>query len=529
VTRRARRAAAAALLALALACAHGPPSATPPPPPSASPPGHYPQPGVAKGRYGPEPSAEPTPLERAALDAALQRLRPAPRASSALALAARALAAGAAEGARDPLSRERVRLALAGALAFDAAPVALLVEADPARVPETLAAELREAGPAFTHAGAGAVVRGRRAYLVLLLSRRPIALDPFPREVAVGATATLRGDLDGLERPTVHVTPPSGESRTVPAAGGGRSFSAPLRFDARGRWLVEVVGEGRRGPEVAALLTVSCGGAALGRATDGGEADPADREAAEGRVVAALNATRAAHGLPPLEARPELAEVARRHSEAMLAASTLAHVLPGSGTPAERLHRARVPFALALENVAMGGSALAAHRAAEESPAHRQNVLSREVTGVGCGIARGSLPGGERVVYLTEVFLAPVEDGSDDRLTPEARVREEIWRERARSGATGLASDPRLDELAREAARKMAARGEPAPGDLAGNALALGRNVAAVDAFVAARAAEAARSKNLSDRRFGRAGVGVAMGESGRYAGMLFIAVVYTD
>jgi hypothetical protein len=75
----------------------------------------------------------------------------------------------------------------------------------------------------------------------------------------------------------------------------------------------------------------------------------------------------------------------------------------------------------------------------------------------------------------------------------------------------------------------MAARGDPTPGDLAGSALALGRNVAAVDAFVAARAAEAARSKNLPDRRFGRAGVGVAMGESGRYAGMLFIAVVYTD
>jgi hypothetical protein len=47
---------------------------------------------------------------------------------------------------------------------------------------------------------------------------------------------------------------------------------------------------------------------------------------------------------------------------------------------------------------------------------------------------------------------------------------------------------------------------------------------------VAARAADVSRSKNVSDPRFGRAGVGVAMGESGRYgAGLLFIAVVYTD
>jgi uncharacterized protein YkwD len=487
-------------------------------------------PTVASGRYGPEPGAEPTALERAALDAALRRLRPPPRASSALTLAARGIAAGAAEGARDPLSRERVRLALAGALAYDAAPVVHLVEADPARAAEALAAELREEGPTFTHAGAGAVVRGGRAFLALLISRRPVALEPFPREVAVGTTAALRGQLEGLDRASVHVTSPSGESRTVATSGADRSFNAPVRFDARGRWLVEVVAEGPRGPEVVALLAVSCGGAALGRPSDATETDPADRAAAEARVVAAVNATRAGHGLPPLEARPELAEVARRHSEAMLAAGVLAHVLPGADTPAERLHRARVPFALALENVALGGSALGAHRAAEESPAHRQNILSRDVTRIGCGIARGKLSGGERVVYLTEVFLAPVEDGSDDRLTPEARVREAIWRERVRASAPALASDPRLDELARAAARKMAGRGEPNPGDLASRALALGRNVAAADAFIAARAGEAARSKNLPDRRFARAGVGVATGESGRYgAGMLFIAVVYTD
>lgn len=517
-----------ALLALALACGHAPPTPAPssgaPAPSSAAPP------LSARGRYGPEPADASTSVERAALQAALTRLDPRPRPSSALALAARALASGAADGAREPLSRERVRLALAGALSYDPAPVVHLVEADPATAAEALASELREAGPSFTHAGAGAVVRGRRAYLVLLLSRRPVALEPFPREVAIGASATLRGELEGLERPTVHVTAPSGASRTVPATASGRSFSAPVRFDARGRWLVEVVGDGPRGPQVAALLTVSCGGAPLGRPSDGDESDPADRAAAEARVVAAVNATRAGAGLPPLETSAELTAAARRHSEAMLAAGVLAHVLPGSGTPADRLHRARIAFALALENVAMGASALSAHRAAEESPAHRQNILSREVTRVGCGIARGKLPGGERVVYLTEIFLAPVEDGTDDRLSPEARVREALWRERARLGGAALASDPRLDELARESARTMARRGEPAPGDLADRALALGRKVAAVDAFLGARADGAARSKNLGDRRFGRTGVGVAVGESGRYgAGLLYIAVVYTD
>jgi uncharacterized protein YkwD len=133
-------------------------------------------------------------------------------------------------------------------------------------------------------------------------------------------------------------------------------------------------------------------------------------------------------------------------------------------------------------------------------------------------------------VYLTEVFLLPVEDGSDDRMTPEARVREAIWRERARLQASPMVSDPSLDALAREAAREMLRDGEPEGERLGAHALRLGRKLAAVDAFVATKPSDAARSKNLPDRRFRRVGVGVAIGDSARYGnGLLWIAVVYTD
>ncbi len=522
--RFARRAASAAFLALAAACA-GPAPRPPPPPAPPQPPVH--------GRYGAEPAAAtPTPLERSALETALRRVAPArPRPSAALTLAARALAEGAAAGVRDPLSRTRLRLALAGALAFDPAPAAYLVEADPGRVAEALAGRVVPAETPFTHVGAGAAMRGGRAYVVVLLSRRPATLlQPFPREVALRERATLRGQLIGLTGASVHLTAPSGDSRDVPASADGASFAASIDFDAPGRWQVEVVGADARGPQVAALLTVACGGTALGVATEDDEPDPPDAGAAERRVVAAINATRQRQGLPSLEPDRQLAEVARHHSEEMLRAGVLAHVLPGSGGPAERLRRGHVAFAVALENVALGESALAAHRAAEESPAHRQNILSREATRVGCGLARGRTAGGEPAVYLTEIFIRPVEDGADDAMTPEARVREALWRERARSGAPALVSDVRLDALARDAARGMAQRGEPAPRDAGASALALGRKLAAVDAFIGARAADAAHSRNLTDRRFGRVGVGVAVGDSARHGrGMLFIAVVYTD
>ena len=518
------------LAALALACA-GPRAA----PPAPGAPAEGRAFAATPGRYGPEPPASPSSLERSALEAVLARLErdgdPA-RPSAALLLAGRELALRAAAGEPDPLARPHLRAALARALAFDPAPTVHLVEARPEEAVALLASRLSP-GERYSHAGVGAVVRGGRAYLVLLLVRRQAALRPFPREVAVGGAATIAGELVGLAHPSLYLTAPSGVSRALATAEArAGAFAARVAFDVAGRWLVEVVGDGPGGPEVAALVAVSCGGARLDEPRGAREADePADAAGAEARVVLALNATRQAQGLPALEVSPQVAAVARRHSQAMAARGVLAHVLPGSGKVGERLREARVPYALVRENVAMGASALEAHHAAEESPAHRQNILSPDVSELGCGVARGQLPSGEPAVYLTEIFLAPVEDGSSDRMTPEGRVKEALWHERERGGAPALLSDPALDALARDTAREMLrAGGPPEDSVLAARALGLGRKLAAADLFVAARPADAVRSRNLPDRRFRRAGVGVAVGDSRRYgAGRLFIAVVYTD
>lgn len=491
----------------------------------------------AAGTYGPEPEASPTALEEAAIDAARAQLgaaRSSPRLSPSLVLAARALARRAAAADPQPLARPKLRAALSDALAFDPSPAALLAVGSPSQAPRSVAEMLRGAS-APTHLGAGAEVRDGRAYVVLLVARRTVGLRPFPREVPVGATEALRGELVGLDHPSVHVTSPAGESRAVALrSSAAGKFDAPVRFDASGRWLVEVVGRGPHGPEVAALLAVACGAAPEAQHAETAgqvdEPDPADLREAEERIEAAINATRRAHGLPPLEPAPALAALARRHSQQMLSRRLLAHVLPGSGDVKERLRRARIPYAIVMENVASGRSAMVAHRAAEESPAHRANILSRAATQVGCGIARGQLPTGDPVAYLTEVFVKPVEDGAEDRLTPEARVREALWQERRRAGAPPLLSDPALDALARDAARDMLRAGEPSGSGLGERALGVGRKLAAVDAFVATKPSDAVRSKNLSDPRLRRVGIGVAVGDSARYgAGLLWIAVVYTD
>ena len=66
-------------------------------------------------------------------------------------------------------------------------------------------------------------------------------------------------------------------------------------------------------------------------------------------------------------------------------------------------------FRSARENVARGDGALDAHRATVESPAHLANLLAPGVKLMGLGIARGALPGGQPVVYLTEILVEPLD------------------------------------------------------------------------------------------------------------------------
>ena len=531
------RGTAIALAALAAACATGPTPAAPgrsAPAPRAQPPPRTPPAAGAptsEGRYGPEPGATPTPFEDEVMRRVAGRLgggrRPA-RASPALVLAARELAARAAGGDAAALAPTRLRGALARARSFDAAPSAYLVSAPREGVGAALLGILPAGGA--THLGAGAVERGGITHLVLLAAERRVRLAPFPREVAPGTRVFLSGELDpDLRHPLVYLLAPDGRVAQAEVS-GGREFRAALEFPLPGRATVEVVAVGPTGPEVAALLIVSVGGAPLDPPDLPAEADPADPEEAEALVVEAIDALRGAHGLGPLEPAADLREVARRHSAEMLARSTLAHVLPGSGDLPDRLRRAGVSYRAALENVAKGRTARAAHAVTAESPAHRDNMLSPGAARVGVGIARGRLASGAPVVYLTEIFVQPQEDGASSPLTPEARVREALWRERERRRAPPLRADERLDDLARQAAAQMRRSDRPDPGDLAARALELGRTLSAADAFVASDPSEAVASANLPDRRFRRVGVGVSTGESGRFgAGRLWIAVVYSD
>jgi uncharacterized protein YkwD len=505
------RRASALALAVLTACAgsHRQPTGTtiaPPPPP---------------GTYGADGPVVLTSLERAAAEAA-RRAGSAATVSSALTDAARALARSAAAGEPDSLAASAVRAALTSAAAHDPAPRARLVAGTGSDLAEILAGQLpRDA----THLGIGAHEHRGRAWLVALASRRTAELEPFPREVSVGARRELRASLVGLERAQVVVTRPSGGTQEL-AVAAGRSVRVALAFDEPGRHVVELVGTGPRGPEVAAILTVTAGGErSTLPARRVAAPDPHDRDAAERRVEEALNALRARQGLAPVASDPTLKAIARRHSEEMLARGVVAHVLPGSGDLAARLRGARVIYRRAVENVARGRTALEAHEVAEESPAHRRNMLDPEVHLAGVGIARaGGGPGD--AVYLTQILVARGTAWTAE--SARAELRRILERARAAARAEPLAVDPLLDALAQRTATGMA-RGEAgAERRLAAAALALeGRRRSAADTLVAQGPEAAGSTANATEPRFRRYGTGIATDRE--RPGQLWIAVAFTD
>src|SRR5205807_4183092 len=100
--------------------------------------------------------------------------------------------------------------------------------------------------------------------------------------------------------------------------------------------------------------------------------------------------------------------VARAHSADMLAHGFFGHVSPSTGTTVDRVMRAKIDALVILENVARAATAGEVERGLMNSPGHRANILNKEVTHVGVGIA-SSDAGGQRELLVTQLFSKPPE------------------------------------------------------------------------------------------------------------------------
>ena len=113
----------------------------------------------------------------------------------------------------------------------------------------------------------------------------------------------------------------------------------------------------------------------------------------EAEMLQMINEERQKHGLKPLQADPEMLQVARAHSQDMFAKGYFAHDDPEGKDPFDRMKAANIQFAAAGENLALAQTVEIAHVNLMNSPGHRANILNPSFGRVGIGILDGGFYG----------------------------------------------------------------------------------------------------------------------------------------
>jgi len=125
--------------------------------------------------------------------------------------------------------------------------------------------------------------------------------------------------------------------------------------------------------------------------------------ATEGRIFDLINAQRRHQGLPALVYNPQLDRMAKIQAENMAHFQKMAHTLPDASLPTlgDRAHYVGYPFGRIAENVALGyPTAESVVEGWMNSSGHRRNILNRDVSETGIGIARSAAGG----LYFCQVF-----------------------------------------------------------------------------------------------------------------------------
>lgn len=113
----------------------------------------------------------------------------------------------------------------------------------------------------------------------------------------------------------------------------------------------------------------------------------------EAQMLQLINKERQKQGLRPLQADPEMLQVARAHSQDMFAKGYFAHDNLEGKDPFDRMKAANVRFVAAGENLALAQTVEIAHFNLMNSPGHRANILNPSFGRVGIGILDGGFYG----------------------------------------------------------------------------------------------------------------------------------------
>lgn len=253
--------------------------------------------------------------------------------------------------------------------------------------------------------GVGEAERRGQRVLAVLIAPRTHALAPVSRRWESGDVVRVGGRLlKGARDPHWVIMRPNLEVFELP------SDAAAGRFDVefpvtQGTWIAELVATGPHGPTPLTQLTFHVDEPLPKRLEaiwPPVEDDIDDPAAAAERAARLLAEDRARFGLTPLVRDVRLDAVAQAHSDDMQAHQFVGHVSPRTGGPGDRIKRAGWKAAMSGENVALNRSLWDAEAGLLRSLGHRRNILSRQFTHIGVGVARRG-PNW----YVTQLFALP--------------------------------------------------------------------------------------------------------------------------
>jgi len=125
-------------------------------------------------------------------------------------------------------------------------------------------------------------------------------------------------------------------------------------------------------------------------------------------MLTRVNAVRKKEGLKPLRLNSNLEKAAQRHAEDMLARGYFAHESPSGTTVSERARKAGYDWSAIGENLAFGQTSVGeVIETWMNSPGHRKNLLSRNYSELGVGLALGKGQDGKYQVLWVQNFGSP--------------------------------------------------------------------------------------------------------------------------
>lgn len=254
----------------------------------------------------------------------------------------------------------------------------------------------------LTHYGLG--VAGSASggnVLTLILVRRRVKVTAVSAHPGQPMRVCAR-ILSGKQPRVVVTTPDDAILQRTPVLPGPR-FCVRFPKGQKGIYRLEVMVDGRLGPEVAVLYTLYVG---VPRPSLPVQKiyphQEVRRQEVETKLFQWLNRSRRRAGLRALEPHRKLARIARTHSLDMVRSGFFGHHAPTRGNLTQRLKAARLTYlGQASENLALSTEPGRAHDSLMSSPTHRRNILDPKVTHVGIGAAFDAQ---RSLLYITQCF-----------------------------------------------------------------------------------------------------------------------------